>query len=250
MPVMEHDGRTSITVDAVSKRYGPTAALRSVTLAVGRGEIFGVLGPNGAGKTTLIETIEGLRQPDAGTVRVLGVDPLRAGAAFRAQVSIKMQGAAVSPLVTVGEVVRLYGSIYGDPRSVEAILVEARLGEKGKARVNTLSGGQLQRLTIALALVGDPAVVLMDEPTSELDPQARRAAWAAIANRRARRGTTFVLTTHNMDEAQRLCDRVAIIDAGSVVRIGTPGELMLGGPAPSASLEDAYLQLTGLEVRS
>jgi ABC-2 type transport system ATP-binding protein len=216
----------AIEVTTVTKRYGDVVALDEISLAIKPGEIFGVLGPNGAGKTTLIEIIEGLRYADEGQVRVLGRDPENDGAYLRQRVSIAMQKTSLPPRVTVREIVRLYASIYGYPATAVPAIVKAGLEEKAGAKLQTLSGGQLQRLTVALATIGQPELVLMDEPTSELDPQGRRYVWDIIREKIADRRTTFLLTTHMMDEAQRLCDRVAIIDHGRIAAIGTPNELI------------------------
>jgi ABC-2 type transport system ATP-binding protein len=216
----------AIEVASLTKRYGDVAALDGISLEVKPGEIFGILGPNGAGKTTLIEIVEGLRYADEGTVRVLGHDPEKDGAQLRRRVSIAMQKTALPPRVTVKEIVRLYASIYGYPGAALAAIAKAGLADKAGAKLQTLSGGQLQRLTVALATIGQPELVLMDEPTSELDPQGRRYVWDVVREKIADRRTTFVLTTHMMDEAQRLCDRVAIIDHGHIVAVGTPIELI------------------------
>lgn len=216
----------AVEVAALAKRYGDVVALDRISLEIKAGEIFGILGPNGAGKTTLIEIIEGLRYADEGTVRVLGRDPEKDGAHLRRHVSIAMQKTALPPRVTVKEIVRLYASIYGYPAATVPAIAKAGLAEKAGAKLMTLSGGQMQRLTVALATIGKPELVLMDEPTSELDPQGRRYVWDIIREKIDDRRTTFLLTTHMMDEAQRLCDRVAIIDRGRIVAVGTPSELI------------------------
>lgn len=210
------------------KRYGATVAVGGLDLAVRSGEIFGILGPNGAGKTTTLEMIEGLRPPDAGTVRVAGLDPVKDGDAVRRLIGVQLQSTALFDYLSAAELLELFGGLYGvdaSPARVTELLCLVGLEEKRKARANALSGGQKQRLAIALALVNRPRIVFLDEPTTGLDPAARRALWRSIREIRAE-GTTVVLTTHYMEEAETLCDRVAVMDGGRLVACDTPAALI------------------------
>ncbi len=217
----------AIRIEGLVKRYGEVVAVDGLDLEVRRGECFGLLGPNGAGKTTTIEILEGLLSPSAGTVEVLGRRWERDPDALRARIGVALQETKLFDRLTVEETLRLFRSFYspGTALSVEALLEEMQLGEKRATWVMKLSGGQRQRLAVALGLVGDPEVLFLDEPTTGLDPQSRRALWDTIAALRTR-GKTVVLTTHYMDEAERLCDRVAIVDHGKAIALGTPGELI------------------------
>ena len=221
-------GMTSpvISVSHLGKRYGSTVAVDDVSLTVQAGEIFGLIGPNGAGKTTTMECVQGLRKPDRGTMTVLGLDPERDASALRQRIGVQHQEANLQKRIKVWEAVDLWATLY--PRAVdsEALLIRLGLESKRNAWFMTLSGGQKQRLFIALALIHEPEVVFLDELTTGLDPQARRAIWELIADIR-RRGTTVFLTTHLMEEAERLCDRVAIIEHGRVIAMGTPADLVL-----------------------
>ena len=214
-----------VTVAGLRKAYGDVTAAVDVTFEVARGEVFGMVGPNGAGKTTVLECITGLRRPDAGRVRVLGLDPRRDRYAVRERIGVQLQAAALPDALRVGEAVALFASFY--PRTADPAEALRRVGldDRRGARVSTLSGGQRQRLFIALALVHEPEVVLLDELTTGLDPQARRDAWAVVREIRER-GATVILTTHFMEEAERLCDRVAIVDHGRVVALDTVGRLI------------------------
>ena len=214
-----------IAVESLEKSYGTLRAVDSISFQVADGEIFGVVGPNGAGKTTTIECLEGLRVPDGGTVRVLGLDPCRDGQALRERIGAQLQESALPARLRVDEAVRLFASFYAHPLDPEPILEELGLREKRNVAFADLSGGQRQRLSIALALVGDPQLVFLDELTSGLDPQARRATWDLVRDVRAS-GKTVFLTTHYMEEAERLCDRVMIIDAGRIVALDTPAALV------------------------
>ena len=216
-----------IEVNGLRKTYGSLVAVHDVGFGVRRGEIFGILGPNGAGKTTTVESIVGLRRPDSGTVRVLGLDPDRDGRQLRHRLGVQLQQATLPERLKVWEALELFASFYETPADWRRLIQEWDLTEKRNASFASLSGGQRQRLFIALALVGDPEVVILDELTSGLDPQARRATWDLI---RAVRdgGTTVVLVTHFMDEAERLCDRLAIIDEGRIVARGSPRDLIAG----------------------
>ena len=213
-----------ITVQGLSKRYGSVTAVADVSLDVGRGEIFGILGPNGAGKTTTVEMIQGLRRPDAGSVRLLGLDPQRDTREVRERVGTQLQSAVLPDELKVWEALDLYASFYRAPHDPGQLLATWGLAEKRDATFGTLSGGQRQRLFIALALIGDPEVVFLDELTTGLDPHARRATWELVRAIRAS-GVTVVLVTHFMDEAETLCDRIAIIDDGRVVALDTPAAL-------------------------
>ncbi|HEY7215104.1 MAG TPA: ABC transporter ATP-binding protein [Thermoanaerobaculia bacterium] len=207
------------------KRYSDVVAVNGLDLEVRRGECFGLLGPNGAGKTTAIEILEGLTSPDAGEVEILGSSWQRNGRELRERLGISLQETQLGEKLTVGETVRLFRSFYRRGRDPEEVLAKMSLDEKRDARVGKLSGGQKQRLAVACALVGDPEVLFLDEPTTGLDPQSRLQLWRQITDFRAG-GGTVLLTTHYMDEAERLCDRVAIVDRGQVIALGTPAELI------------------------
>jgi ABC-2 type transport system ATP-binding protein len=213
-----------IEARGLRKRYRDVEAVKGIDLTVNRGEVFALLGPNGAGKTTTIEILEGHRSYDAGEVRVLGVDPARAGPDFRARIGIVLQQAGVERFLTVEEVIELFRGYYPDPRSLKELLAIIGLEDKRKSLVRRLSGGQVRRLDTALALAGDPELLFLDEPTSGLDPAARRDAWQMIEGLRAL-GKTIMLTTHNMEEAERLSDRLAVIAAGRIVAEGTARSL-------------------------
>jgi ABC-2 type transport system ATP-binding protein len=218
---------TVIEVDGLRKRYGTTVAVDGISLAVRAGEILGIVGPNGAGKTTTVECLEGLRRPDAGEVRVLGLDPRRQGAELRQRIGVQLQQVALPDRLKVWEALDLYTSFYRNPADWHRLLEEWGLELKRDAAFADLSGGQRQRLFIALALVGRPEVVFLDELTTGLDPQARRATWELVRQVRAN-GATVVLVTHFMEEAEVLCDRVAIVDQGRLVALDTPGALVRG----------------------
>jgi ABC-2 type transport system ATP-binding protein len=207
------------------KRYADVTAVDGLDLEVRRGECFGLLGPNGAGKTTTIEILEGLTQPDAGEVEVLGTSWSREGQALRERLGVSLQETQLNEKLTVEETVRLFRSFYKEGREPEDVLAQLALDEKRKARVGKLSGGQKQRLAVACALVSDPELLFLDEPTTGLDPQSRLQLWQLVMGYRAG-GGTVLLTTHYMDEAERLCDRVAIVDKGKVIALGTPPELI------------------------
>lgn len=216
-----------IEVTELQKRYGETVAVDGISLTVQAGEILGIVGPNGAGKTTTVECLEGLRRPDAGRVRVLGLDPRRQAAELRQRIGVQLQQAALPDRLKVWEALELYASFYRHPADWRRLLEEWGLAAKRDAAFADLSGGQRQRLFIALALVGRPEVVFLDELTTGLDPQARRTTWELVRQVRAK-GATVVLVTHFMEEAELLCDRVAIVDRGRVVAIDTPGALVRG----------------------
>lgn len=246
-----------IHAEGLVKRYGGNPAVNGVDLTVFAGEIFGILGPNGAGKTTTLEMIEGLRQPDGGTIRVVGLDAATHSAEIRSQIGVQLQTTALFDYLTAGELIFLFASLYraDDPaHRVDRLLARVGLSEKRNSRVDQMSGGQQQRLSIALGLVNDPRVAFLDEPTTGLDPAARRALWETVRQIRDE-GTTVVLTTHYMEEAEYLCDRVAIMDGGRIIALDTPRALIrsLGTTATiSASMEgpdidaDALGQLDGV----
>ena len=214
-----------ISVAGLSKQYGALRAVDAVSLDVRQGEIFGLIGPNGAGKTTTMECIEGLRDPDAGSVSVLGLDPRHDTAALLPRIGVQLQEAQLQKRITVREAIDLWSALYRTRVDGYQLLAQLGLGGKSSARFMTLSGGQKQRLFIALALINDPEVVFLDELTTGLDPQARRAIWELVRGIRER-GKTVFLTTHLMEEAERLCDRVAIIDHGRIVDIDSPAGLV------------------------
>ncbi|HEY9419965.1 MAG TPA: ABC transporter ATP-binding protein [Thermoanaerobaculia bacterium] len=219
--------RTDIAVrcQGLVKRYADVVAVNGLDLEVRRGECFGLLGPNGAGKTTTIEILEGLTAPDAGEVELLGSKWTGDGRALRERLGISLQETQLNEKLTVGETIRLFRSFYENGRDPEAVLNQLSLDEKRDARVGKLSGGQKQRLAVACALVGDPEMLFLDEPTTGLDPQSRLQLWEQIIQFRAN-GGSILLTTHYMDEAERLCDRVAVVDRGEVIALGTPAELI------------------------
>jgi len=215
---------SAISVRGLRKAYGRLEALAGVDFEIEAGEVFGLLGPNGAGKTTTVEILEGYRKRDAGEVSVLGHDPERAGRDFRERIGVVLQQAQLWANVTVREAHSIFAGYYARPRDVDEVIELVGLAEKREARVKTLSGGQKRRLDLGLALVGDPDLVFLDEPTTGFDPAARRAAWEMIRSLR-RLGKTVLLTTHYLDEAEQLADRVAVMRDGTIVRIGTPREL-------------------------
>jgi len=218
-------GRATLCVRSLRKAYRDVVAVDGVDFEVWPGECFGLLGPNGAGKTTTIEICEGLLEPDSGTVELFGLTWARHGAELRQRLGVQLQDTQLSERLTVEETVRLFRSFYRRGPSVEDVIRMVQLEEKRKARVGALSGGQKQRLAMACALVGDPDLLFLDEPTTGLDPQARRQLWELIG-RLKREGRAVILTTHYMEEAERLCDRVAIIDHGRIIALGTPAELI------------------------
>lgn len=218
-------GDVVILVERLMKRYGDFTAVRGVSFDVHRGEIFGLLGPNGAGKTTTMEMIEGLRLPDGGRAVVAGYDTRTHLARVKAVIGVQLQSTSLFDLLTVREITELYASFYEKPVPILPLLDSMILTDKLGARVKSLSGGQKQRLAIALALVNDPLVVFLDEPTTGLDPQARRTLWDIIL-RLKERGKTIILSTHYMDEAYVLCDRICLMDQGSIIALDTPNHLI------------------------
>jgi ABC-2 type transport system ATP-binding protein len=222
----------AISARSLRKRYPDVVAVDGLDLEVVRGECFGLLGPNGAGKTTTIEILEGLTRPDEGEVEILGMSWTRDGAAIREAIGISLQETRLADKLTVEETVTLFRSFYREGRDPATLLGRLSLLEKRKARVEKLSGGQKQRLAVACALVGDPEILFLDEPTTGLDPQSRLQLWEQITDFRAA-GGTVLLTTHYMDEAERLCDRIAIVDKGRVIAEGTPPQLIASLNAPN-----------------
>jgi ABC-2 type transport system ATP-binding protein len=217
-------GEPVIQVRGLRKRYGGHEAVRGIDLDVHRGEIFAFLGPNGAGKTTTVEILEGFREASAGTARVLGQDPWHAPSSWRERIGAVLQESEPEPELTVRECLEMYAGYYRRPLAVDETLALVELGEQGGERASALSGGQRRRLDVALALVGDPELVFLDEPTTGFDPSARRAAWRLVAGLREI-GKTVFLTTHYMEEAERLADRIAVIADGQIVAEGTPQTL-------------------------
>src|SRR6516225_630810 len=240
----------AVEITHLRKTYGPVVAVDDVSFTAAEGEIFGILGPNGAGKTTAVECAIGLRIPDAGTIRLLGLDPDADRARVHEIVGVQLQASAFPDRLRVGEILDMYRSFYRQPADVGELIEVLGLAGKLRDYYKSLSGGQRQRLSVALALVGGPRIAVLDEMTTGLDPQARRDAWALIEGIRAR-GVTVVLVTHFMEEAERLCDRVALIDGGRLVALDTPASLAArarGGKTvrfvPSAPFDDRLL--TGL----
>jgi ABC-2 type transport system ATP-binding protein len=215
----------AVRVEGVHKAYGSTVAVDDVSFEVQPGEIFGLIGPNGAGKTTTMECVEGLRLPDRGVISVLGLDPTRDARSLQERIGVQLQEAQLQKRIKVREAIALWASLYRKAADGDRLIEQLGLSDKRNAWFMTLSGGQKQRLFIALALINDPELVFLDELTTGLDPQARRAIWDLVRGIR-QRGTTVLLTTHLMEEAERLCDRVAIIDHGRIVDVGTPAELV------------------------
>jgi ABC-2 type transport system ATP-binding protein len=248
-----------VQVEGLRKAYGATVAVEDVSFEVRAGEIFGLIGPNGAGKTTTIECLEGLRKPDAGFVRVLGVDPQREGRTLRTRTGMQLQQSNLPDRMKVWEALDLYSSLYSKATDWKELLAQLGLDEKRNTAFSKLSGGQKQRLFIALALLPDPQLVFLDELTTGLDPQARHAIWDLVRDVRDR-GKTILLTTHFMEEAERLCDRVAILNHGKIVALDTPAALVQGLEAEervifslngsiSLTLEQALSRISRVEVQ-
>jgi ABC-2 type transport system ATP-binding protein len=252
------ENHAALRVQGLRKAYGDVVAVDGLDLAVAVGECFGLLGPNGAGKTTTIEICEGLLTADSGTVEVLGKRWETDADQLRELLGIQLQDTQLAEKLTVDETLTLFQSFYRNARDINEVVDEVELGEKRSSRVGTLSGGQKQRLAVACALIGNPQLIFLDEPTTGLDPQSRRQLWDLISRFQAE-GRTILLTTHYMEEAERLCDRVAIVDYGHVIAFGTPRELMesidvsnLPPPEPrktTATLEDVFVAMTGRHLR-
>jgi len=221
---------SAIAVRGLRKAYGALEAVRGIDFEVQRGEVFGLLGPNGAGKTTTVEILEGYRKRDAGEVEVLGTDPALAGGEWREQIGVVLQSSAMYETLTPAEMLRLFAGYYREPRPVDEVVELVGLQEKRDDRVRRLSGGQRRRLDLGLALIGDPELIFLDEPTTGFDPRARRRAWETIRGLRGL-GKTILLTTHYLDEAEQLADRVAVLAQGRIVASGTPAELTGAVPA-------------------
>ncbi|MDT0379868.1 ABC transporter ATP-binding protein [Streptomyces sp. DSM 42041] len=222
----------AVEIAGLVKRYGGRTAVDGLDLTVAAGSVTSVLGPNGAGKTTTIETCEGFRRPDAGTVRVLGLDPVTRSAELRPRIGVMLQSGGVYPTARAGEMLRHMAALHAHPLDVPALSARLGLDACGRTPYRRLSGGQQQRLALAMAVVGRPELVFLDEPTAGLDPQARRATWDLVRELRAD-GVTVVLSTHHMDEAEQLSDSVAVVDGGTVIAHGTPEELCRGGAEDS-----------------
>ncbi|MEY3342977.1 MAG: hypothetical protein RL090_661 [Bacteroidota bacterium] len=246
-----------INVTNLVKDYGSLRAVDGISFDVMEGEIFGLLGPNGAGKTTTLEIIETLREPTAGSVKVCGYDIRQSADHIKQQIGVQLQAAGYYPSLTLTELIRLFSGLYNRDVDPMEILQKVALVDKAKAKYKELSGGQKQRFSIATTLINQPRVVFLDEPTTGLDPQARRNLWDLIRDIRSK-GTTVVITTHYMDEAEQLCDRVAIVEKGKIIAIDSPDALIdrlvaTGFERPKemkkANLEDVFLNLTGREWR-
>jgi len=243
----------AVRCEQLSKRYGNVAAVDNLSLTVRRGECFGLLGPNGAGKTTTIEILEGLLTPDEGDVEVLGLRWRTDETELRQRLGVQLQETRLAEKLTVEETLRLFRAFHHRGRSVDDLLRVVELDGKRASWVGTLSGGQRQRLAIACALAGAPDLLFLDEPTTGLDPQSRRQLWAVLDQFRLG-GGTIVLTTHDMDEAEVLCDRVAVVDRGRVIALGAPKDLIESFGAPKVvthhgTLEDVFMSLTGRHLR-
>ena len=228
---------------------GDVVAVDGVDLAIGQGECFGLLGPNGAGKTTTVEILEGVAEPTSGVVELFGLSWRKDGSALRERVGVALQETRLNDKASVEETLELFRSFYRRPRPLERLLDEVQLGDKRAAWVGKLSGGQRQRLALACALVGDPEVLFLDEPTTGLDPQSRRQVWELVSAYKAR-GGTVLLTTHYMEEAERLCDRVAVVDHGKLIEQGAPRALVAAHVGTAGgTLEDVFVALTGRSLR-
>lgn len=246
-----------ITVSGLVKRYGKRRTVKGIDFTVKQGEVFGILGPNGAGKTTTLEMIEALRPIDDGEVTLDGIDVRKHPAAVKEVIGIQLQSTAFYDKLTLREQLQMFDGLYGESSNPDELLADVQLTEHAKSYVEHLSGGQRQRFSIAAALVNKPKVLFLDEPTTGLDPQARRNLWDLIKGIR-KKGITVVLTTHYMDEAELLCDRIAIMDKGEILTIDTPKNLVKsligrGFKKPQhveqANLEDVFIDLTGKELR-
>jgi ABC-2 type transport system ATP-binding protein len=258
MVTVSQDPTPALRVQGLRKAYDDVVAVDGLDLQVDTGECFGLLGPNGAGKTTTMEICEGLLPADSGSVEVLGRRWESDARDLRELLGIQLQDTQLSEKLTVDETLTLFQSFYRDAIDVAQVIDKVELGEKRFARVGSLSGGQKQRLAVACALVGNPQLLFLDEPTTGLDPQSRRQLWELISKFQAE-GRTIVITTHYMEEAERLCDRVAIVDHGRIIALGSPRELVesvdvsnLPPPEPrktSATLEDVFVSLTGRTLR-
>lgn len=250
-------GNTIISVKGLLKKYGDFTAVNGLSFDVQEGEIFGLLGPNGAGKTTTLEIIETLRKKDSGEVLVDGLNIDNKAQSVKNIIGVQLQAAGYYPSLNLVQIIRLFSGLYNHPVDPMELLDLVSLREKAKNKYKELSGGQKQRFSIATTLINEPKIIFLDEPTTGLDPQARRNLWDLIRKVRDR-GTTVVITTHYMDEAEELCDRVAIVDSGQIIAQGSPDklidELVASGftrpkPVKDANLEDVFINLTGKELR-
>jgi ABC-2 type transport system ATP-binding protein len=239
---------TVIEVEEITKRYGTTSAVDGISFSVERGEIFGIVGPNGAGKTTTVESVEGIRRPDSGMIRVLGLDPIEDRAELTQRLGAQLQESRLQDRIRVVEALELHASFYQRPADWRDLIDRLGLGGKERSKYSDLSGGQKQRLAVALALVGSPEIAVLDELTTGLDPAARRSTWDTIEDVRTS-GVTVVLVTHFMEEAERLCDRIMVVDHGQVVAVDSPTGLIrkMGSEQklrfrPSEPVEDDALQ--------
>lgn len=255
--IMEPMSKTIIKVEKLVKTYGKHTTVDGISFEVKQGEVFGILGPNGAGKTTTLEMIEALRPIDGGTVSLDGINVASNPDKIKQIIGIQLQTTAFFDRLTLREQLRMFGSLYGEKIDADELLREVNLTEKAKTYVENLSGGQRQRFSIAAALVNQPKVLFLDEPTTGLDPQARRNLWELIESIK-RKGITVVLTTHYMDEAELLCDRIAIMDEGKIITIDTPKNLIKSlikrgfkkeRVVEQANLEDVFIDLTGKAIR-
>lgn len=249
--------KTIISVKGLVKNYGTFEAVKGISFDVMEGEVFGLLGPNGAGKSTTLEIIETLRTKTAGTIMVDGLDLDKAPSEIKKRIGVQLQSSGFYPLLNLVELIQLFGGLYNRPVDAMALLQSVNLVDKAKSKVKELSGGQKQRFSVATTLINDPKIIFLDEPTTGLDPQARRNLWELIRQIRDR-GTTVIITTHYMDEAEYLCDRVAIIDSGKIVALSTPDQLIddlvasgfeRSKEVKKANLEDVFINLTGKTLR-
>lgn len=246
-----------ISVNNLVKKYDDFTAVNGINFNVSQGEIFGLLGPNGAGKTTTVEILEGLRSPSSGFAEIDGIDVAKNTKAVKKIIGVQLQECSFFDKLNLLEIIEMFSVFYSSKPNIENILDKVGLLEKRKSYYKTLSGGQKQRLSIAVALVNDPKVLFLDEPTTGLDPQARRNMWELIEDIR-NSGKTIIITTHYMEEAEKLCDRVAIIDAGQIVTINSPKNLIkelvdsgfkVEEKIQDATLEDVFIKLTGKSLR-
>jgi ABC-2 type transport system ATP-binding protein len=246
-----------IQVKDLRKRYGDTVAVDGISFDVKEGEVFGILGPNGAGKTTTLEIIETLKEPTSGTITLDGLDVAKHPTEVKQRIGVQLQSAGFFTDLTLTEILKVFGVMYGTEVEPQELLLRFELGEKTRAQFQELSGGQKQRFSLATTLVNDPKVIFLDEPTTGLDPQARQNLWDVIRDIR-QRGVTIILTTHYMDEAEQLCDRLAIMDHGKIITEGSPQELIDAllkrgfkrhTEVRPATLEDVFLDLTGRSLR-
>jgi ABC-2 type transport system ATP-binding protein len=251
-------GKTIISVNGLAKKYGDFVAVKGISFEVFEGEIFGLLGPNGAGKSTTLEIIETLREKTSGSVTVAGIDLDKNPGEIKKIIGVQLQTSGYYPGLNLTELIELFGGLYNERVDPLALLDMVNLRDKARAKYKELSGGQKQRFSIATTLINKPAIIFLDEPTTGLDPQARRNLWDLITDIRSK-GTTVIITTHYMDEAEVLCDRVAIIDSGRIIALDPPDKLIdklvaTGFERPKevkkANLEDVFINLTGHALRA